>query len=298
MKAPPHRLKALIRADFRTALAAFGIVALSVMVPGGRFPSPMARPTGAAVREVPSLPDAFREVRRRHDRYRPELARWRRRLARHAPELARIIAGLPGGDRHSQRRLRSILRDPAGGAADADRRLFAPWSGRWRGPWANGVMQYHDWRPPRRVGKRWLQTVTIGEAGFVSAAEVADRGDLAISCWSAALGMTGWVSKRLHGVLQLPHLGYRIDDTTMVWFCTRAEGDLAMEPPRDWLVFLETVSGTGQERIYRIEGIPVRLGSRCVAIEAEAGRHSGRYAAQPERVPPNGIDHALTSTTH
>ncbi len=230
---------------------------------------------------------AFQDILARHDRFLPELARMRRQAASHAPELARLLAALPGSDGLNAAHIERILAKPEPSGARGGGVVFEPWAGRWAGSWSNGRQQFHSWGPAMLLEGRWVQPVTLSESEFVEPNCAQDmmalrRSDIAINVNSPQHGITGWVSKVQDGRVEMPHIGYQLNDTTLIWLCQAKYPGREQEPGRgDWLVFLETIVQPQGQAAYRIHGLKFRFGEEG-AIQAAPENHSGLYRPATE----------------
>lgn len=227
----------------------------------------------------------YQELLRRHNRFLPEFHRWRSLFATHASELARLVKTLPGSEKLSEWELRQLFRNletvqPVSVPGD----VFEAWADHWTGLWSNGVPQYHVWASARPVAGQWVQPVTLSEAGFVEMSRIAaqppDRMDLGINVFSPANGITGWVSKRQHGCFELPHIGYLVNASTLVWICRRCKSD------RDtadscWFVFLESVQRSVQPAEYRIAGLRFKIDKQGLLAVDGPEDHCATYFSGP-----------------
>lgn len=226
---------------------------------------------------------AFRDILARHNRFLPELARMRRQAASHAPELARLLAALPGSDGLNAAHIERILANSEPSGARGGGVVFEPWAGRWAGSWSNGRQQFHSWGPAMLLEGQWVQPVTLSESEFVEPNCAQDmmalrRADIAINVNSPQYGITGWVSKVQNGPVEMPHIGYQLNDTTLIWFCQAKYPGREQEPGRDWLVFLEIAGWAHGQAAYRIQGLKFRFGEEGT-IQAAPENHSGLYRA-------------------
>jgi hypothetical protein len=165
----------------------------------------------------------FLRLLENHERFLPEFVRWRQLFAEHAIEMAQLLISFNGSEALSEDSLCELFtngnkKDRASHAMD----IFRPWTNRWSGIWSNGVPQYHIWDSTRAVDGRWIQPVSLSETRFADACcveEMLQRGetDVAINVVNYELQITGWVSKRQGADLELPHIGYLVNDTTLIF---------------------------------------------------------------------------------
>lgn len=226
---------------------------------------------------------AFVRMIETHDRYLPELVKWRRLFARHATELAGLVKTFPGSEDLSEVHLRQIISHPeAMYDSLANKDVFAPWTNRWSGRWSNGSPQHHIWDSTRFVNERWIQPVTLSETEFVDYCRVGEmlqshKTDVAINVFTRDGGITGWVSKRQHGRVELPHIGYLVNATTLIWICQIKEPEKLFAPDNRWFVFLETIHGSNDSTEYRIYGQPLVITDKISVDSSEPGKHHGTY---------------------
>ena len=163
--------------------------------------------------------------------------------------------------------------------------VFGPWTNHWSGAWSNGTMQYHLWDHARPWHDQWIQPVTQSETHFSDkgrlGAMIRNREvDLAIDVYSHEDGITGWVSKRQHGPVEIPCIGYLLEETTLLWICQPQEPHERFAPTTEWFVFLERCDAASNARRYRIYGHPVRIDGTVTWNAEERGAHRGRYCAE------------------
>ncbi|NIT56406.1 MAG: hypothetical protein GWN00_09290 [Aliifodinibius sp.] len=162
--------------------------------------------------------------------------------------------------------------------------IFAAWENRWSGTWSNGVPQYHCWYSSSQFNDRWIQPVTISEFDFIELCYTETminkgKADIAINVYCPKDGISGWVSKRQHGGLEIPHIGYRIDDTTLIWICQIKEPAKLFERGEEWLIFLERVNRTSQPHKYQIYGKCVTMNKHICREKDNNTAHAGNYYA-------------------
>jgi hypothetical protein len=233
---------------------------------------------------------AMRQVLEKHDHFLPALKEWRRMWGQHAGALAQLVKTFPGSENLRESVLRDIISDPAG-LYDTlvNHDVFEPWTKHWSGAWSNGRMQYHIWNLTVIVGGRWIQPVTLSETAFVDYCSIdtmmqRNETDIAINVFSAADGITGWVSKRQHGRIELPHIGYLVNDTTLLWICREQKSEQSNTGHTPWYIFLETVRGSGDSAEYMIYGQPAVIEDSLSADEHEQGKHHGTYHASVSEI--------------
>ncbi|MCI0691876.1 hypothetical protein L0337_07690 [candidate division KSB1 bacterium] len=228
---------------------------------------------------------AFIRMIETHNQYATEFARWRRLFAEHAAELAHLLKTFPGSENLREDDLRRII---AGSETSCDslsqRGVFNPWTNRWSGRWSNGRLQYHIWDSTRFIDGQWIQPVSLSETGFAKACCVEEmlqnrRTDVAINVFSHENGITGWVSKRQRGRLELPHIGYLVNDTTLIWTCQIKDPENLFAPDSRWFVFLETVQNSSTPAVYKIYGQPFELTDNLLVNSNEQDKHFGTYHA-------------------
>jgi hypothetical protein len=220
-----------------------------------------------------------------HDQYQEEFARWRKLFATHAKKVAGLIKAFPGSANINETRLTKIIASYED-HPDLDKTgdVFAPWTNRWSGEWSNGTQQYHIWEPTIMFGDKMIQPVTLSENMFInrySVSKMAENGktDIAINVFSRKYGITGWVSKHQHGRYELPHIGYLINETTLLWITQIKEpGNLANNGNR-WFIFLETVNGRENPTGYHIYGQPVIINDELIVETGQRDKHHGIYYA-------------------
>lgn len=186
-------------------------------------------------------PSAFDDVINDHDKFvSSELGTWRRMVTTYKSEIADFLLTYPGTSRLTKAGIERILASPTTGSASC----FDPWNGQWRGTWHGGSdsPQYHIWDVTVTHGGQHIQPVTQSTHHLVGAAEIATslsakRVDLGLNAWKNGRGVTGYVTKyqgssASNPIKKLPHIGYLLDDHTLVW--------IAQERPTrsDFFMFL------------------------------------------------------------
>ena len=161
--------------------------------------------------------------------------------------------------------------------------VFQPWTNRWQGVWSNGSPQFHIWDKTRRWGQQWIQVVAQSEYVFPEENRLTDllhrnKTDLGINVYSEEYGVTGWVSKRQHGQLDIPCVGYVIDTPILLWVCMMDYRDNL--DSGQWFVFLEKVERNEDTPQYIIAGLPFTIEEGIVWSNNPGAVHSGRYVAQ------------------
>jgi hypothetical protein len=227
----------------------------------------------------------YKEMIEMHDRYQEEFEHWRKLFATHAKKVARLIKTFPGSANINETRLSKIIalykHHPD---MDKTSDVFAPWTNRWSGEWSNGTQQYHIWEPTIMFGDMMIQPVTISENTFINSYSVSKmvedgKTDIAINVLSRKYGITGWVSKYQHGRYELPHIGYLINETTLLWITQIKEpGNLANNDNR-WFIFLETVNSRENPTGYHIYGQPVIINDEPIVEAGQRDKHHGIYYA-------------------
>jgi hypothetical protein len=227
----------------------------------------------------------YEEIIEMHDQYQEQFDRWRKLFATHTKKVTRLIKTFPGSENISESRLSDIIASyKINPDLDKAGDIFAPWVNRWSGEWSNGTQQYHIWEPTIILGDRMIQPVTLSENTFInsdSVSKMVDEGktDIAINVFSRQSGITGWVSKYQHGRYELPHIGYLINEKTLLWITQIKEpGNLTKDDNR-WFVFLETVNNRENPTEYHIYGQPVIISDEPIAEAAQRDKHHGIYYA-------------------
>lgn len=230
----------------------------------------------------------FADILRLHNRHVDEFKRWRHLFAHHADELARMISDFPiARDVDEEEILLALTRPLSHCAPLSGRDIFAPWTNTWSGLWCNAVRQYHVWDSTRYVDGQWVQPVTLSETEFVQLQQVREkqrqgRADVAINVFSREHGITGWVSKYQKRRVEMPHVGYRINDTTLVWICQIKSPEELFAPENSWLVFLEITEPGTEPSVYRIYGQTIKIDAGGVLTRRFGMPHFGTYYARTE----------------
>lgn len=229
---------------------------------------------------------AFASVLDAHNAFLSQIAGWRRSLALYAAPLAELVKTFPGTEHLAEEDVRAILRSRLGLPHEhTEEDVFKPWTNRWAGRWGNGTSQYHIWDQTRRWQGQWIQPVVQSEVAFpdegrLEAMLMSSNVDLAINVYSEQHGITGWVSKRQHGRLEIPCLGYLLESTALFWVC-----NLSGTIPDDiensvWFTYLETVDASRAPHDYHVHGQSIELnGGVDWDITARAA-HTGHYRAR------------------
>ncbi len=231
----------------------------------------------------------MRAMLKQHNDYLAEFAEWRGLFARHSEDLAALVKSFPGAENLPEEELRRIFMQTPRALADRHAAgVFEPWTSRWAGLWSNGVPQYHVWDSTRFVHGQWIQAVSLSEYEFVpperlDASVRRRRADAAINVFTRDHGVTGWVSKYQHGRLEMPHVGYVINDSTLLWICQKKDPARIFARESRWFVFLETVTISSTPVEYRIYGQPILITDDCYAEAAERNLHRGTYHAVTSR---------------
>lgn len=228
----------------------------------------------------------FAEVLGEHDAFLPHLAHWRRMLAAHASALAGLVKTFPGTEPLSEQRIREVLHAPSGLSPQSQRGdVFRPWAGRWSGQWGDGSPQYHIWDPSRCHEGRQVQFVAQSEKAFPEAARLEtmvrhNQADLAVNVFSERFGITGWVSKRQHGPLGIPCLGYLLEPALLLWICQTSGTPRKALAQDGWFAYLESVEASGGSSTYHIYGHAVEITRRGIRYGALTPLHTGHYQAK------------------
>ncbi len=225
----------------------------------------------------------FTDIVALHNDLLPRLVEARALLATHAEELTQLVKSLPGAELLSESSILDCIRywkEKVSSVSGAS--VFQPWTNRWQGVWSNGRPQFHIWDETRRWGEQWIQVVAQSEYVFPEEAQLSDllhknKTDLGINVYSKENGVTGWVSKRQHGQLEIPCVGYVLDEPTLLWVC-------AMDYKNnldsgEWFVYLEKVERTAGMDQYVIAGHPFTIDGGIVWSKDVIGVHAGRYMA-------------------
>ncbi|NUO79511.1 hypothetical protein HUU05_05495 [candidate division KSB1 bacterium] len=231
----------------------------------------------------------MRTMLKKHKDYLAEFTAWRSLFARHSEDLATLVKSFPGAENLPEEELRRIFMQTPRGLADRHAAgVFEPWTSRWAGLWSNGVPQYHVWDSTRFVHGQWIQAVSLSEYEFVSPERLDEsvrrrRADAAINVFTRDHGVTGWVSKYQHGRWEMPHVGYVINDSTLLWIYQRKDPARIFARENRWFVFLETVTISSAPAEYRIYGQSILITDDCYAEAAERDLHRGTYYAVASR---------------
>ena len=223
-----------------------------------------------------------------HNQHLQELENWRRLFAQYADELAHFVKTFPGAEALDE----DILRDTFAARTGlrehvAGGEVFQPWAHRWSGMWGNGSSQYHVWDQTQYWNGRWIQAVTQSEAGFTDGSNLEamfarNQVDLGINVYSPETGITGWVSKRQHERLEVPHIGYLIDTTSIIWICQPQKSNRLFKENKTWFIFLERVIASSNPKKYTIHGQPFVIDVKIQGNFEQIGQHYGNYQAQKD----------------
>jgi hypothetical protein len=171
----------------------------------------------------------FHAVIRRHNADATRLGSWRRTFRDHADDLTAFFRTFPGTGHFEERHVRHCFSGLTSHHHQGGPTVFDPWTSWWDGTWhglwngrESNSDQYHIWDETGAVGGQSIQPVTQSVHRFVSQANLtagvaANQVDLGINVWSSGAGITGWVSKRQFGAVELPHVGYSLDPQTLIW---------------------------------------------------------------------------------
>ncbi|MHC4266621.1 MAG: hypothetical protein ACYSUK_11940, partial [Planctomycetota bacterium] len=162
---------------------------------------------------------------------------------------------------------------------------------RWTGEWSNGAPQYHIWEPTQKIDNRMIQPVTLSERFFVERQHVdktmkSGATDIAINVFSRESGITGWVSKHQGGRYELPHIGYLINETTLLWITQIKEAGKLDASDNCWFVFLESVNRSENQTEYRIYGQPIVINDVPALEPDQWDMHYGVYYATDQKTEP------------
>ncbi|NIV94876.1 hypothetical protein GWN42_19315 [candidate division KSB1 bacterium] len=142
--------------------------------------------------------------------------------------------------------------------------------------------QYHVWEVTYFYDGQWIQPVSLSEYDFTGFHQVQDKlqtglTDIAVNVFSDELGVTGWVSKWQKTRVEMPHLGYWVNETTLVWFCQINEPEKLVTIDNRWFVFLETVDRSPNPIEYQIYGVQIIVGETLSLVPGQVGKHFGTY---------------------
>lgn len=253
-------------------------------IAAGTMAAPL--PSAPASRRTDCLhSEPFQQMLRRHRLFEPEFARWRLLFAGYAGDLARLIVSFPGTEHLNESRLHAVFANPAetrDSLATID--VFGPWTARWFGIWSNGTPQYHIWDTTRQVDGRCIQPVSLSESTFtdfnsIEAGVQQGLVDIAVNIFDQRNGITGWVSKYQHGRQEIPHIGYLVEPSTLVWICQIKKPGALFEREKTWCIFFEYVDTTATPAAYRIYGQPFVISEELTVVAEDAGKHQGTYFA-------------------
>jgi hypothetical protein len=234
----------------------------------------------------------YKDMIEMHDQYQSEFSRWRELFARNSTIMAQLIKTFPGNENFDEKQLSQIISSPDMlNKYEKYHDVFKPWTNRWTGEWSNGAPQYHIWEPTQNIDNRMIQPVTLSERFFVERQHVdktmkSNETDIAINVFNQEAGITGWVSKHQDGRYELPHIGYLINETTLLWITQIKEpGKLDVSDDR-WFVFLESVNSSENPTEYRIYGQPVIINDVPALEPDQLDMHYGVYYATDQITEP------------
>lgn len=239
----------------------------------------------------------FRPTIDEHDKF--DWARWRKEFADNAAPIADLFVNtfskIHTAKAHTAEHVRKTLVTPYDewhktlhvGYSEA----YDPFRNWWCGLWRNSDKHYHIWDFTQAFGGRYIQPVTQSELAFADGKTVdtmlkasPSRADLAINVVSP-LGLTGWVSKKQHGIKELPHVGYILARGELIWIAQHI-GD----PEYQWFMFYERATTSGDER-YEIDGVRFALDVAArTTKDHDSGSHYGKYYYH-DPYDPDGTDH-------
>lgn len=242
-------------------------------------------------------PNSFGSLVKQHNRNIKGLHETRKLLAPHAETLAKMLVNFypvskgvkcywkddpDGKSEGTTGHIAKVLRHESASVNYGNKNVFDPWDGFWRGNWCSSGKawpQYHIWDRTRATsdGKHFVQPVSqrglaetkacskihddpseFVDAGNLKAQWEKNAVNLAINVWSNNDKVTGWVWKKQGGKpVIMPHLGYRLNDHTLIWIAQEMEfkgvdADYTMNKGGRFFMFFEWV---GQcRRAYGIHG--------------------------------------------
>jgi len=226
----------------------------------------------------------FESVILTHNRFLTELHYSRKFIRRHAGELASLVKSFPDAELLDENVLQQIFASPTGIMKEfPGEEIFNPWISRWSGSWSDGSSQFHEWEQTRYRKGQWIQPVIQSETEFsnkdnLKSMFINNQVDLGINVYTPEFGITGWVSKYQHGRLELPHIGYLYDETTLIWFCQPHKSNKLSRLTTSWFVFLERVDSYSNPGQYMIYGLPFVIENGKIGFKSEErGKHCGTY---------------------
>jgi len=229
----------------------------------------------------------FKTVIEIHNSHLNQLRNWRRLMAEYSSDIADLVISFPEAEGMDHEVLKRLFSTPNGlNIATTGEEVFTPWIQWWSGTWSNGNPQYHIWHQTELFNGQWIQAVTQSESGFVEyqnleASVRNNRVDLGINVYSSSTGISGWVSKRQHGRLELPHIGYLYDAETIIWICQPQPSEGLLHNEQSWFVFLEKIEKAARAPKYSIQGKSFRIVNKKIVYESS--EHHGIYHAHLPR---------------
>lgn len=143
----------------------------------------------------------------------------------------------------------SIAANKAKSASAAGEKIFAAFTGHWRGTWSqdgNTTEYDHAWDSPRDVSRDMaVQIVSIGRWDSVTAKRLDP--ELGINTFDRKTGIIVGAVGYKDGVALRPHVGFYVDPQTLIWMAY--EGESNGEP--QYSLFLEHVD----HDVYTVRGV-------------------------------------------
>jgi hypothetical protein len=242
----------------------------------------------------------FRPTIDEHDKF--DWTRWREEFAGNAAPLAKLfveqfskLQTKPHTAEHVEKTLVTPYDEWYKTLHVGYSEAYDPFRNWWCGRWANSRVQFHIWDFTQAHGGRHIQPVTQSEKAFADEKGVdamlkasPPKADLAINVVSQ-LGLTGWVSKKQHGIAELPHVGYILARGELIWIA-RALTDSEYR----WFMFYERATTSGDER-YEIDGVRFTLDVETKTTkDPDSGTHYGKYYYH-DPYDPDGTSHCEKS---
>ena len=227
----------------------------------------------------------FGDIIELHNQDLSKLEDWRHLFSQHARELANFVKTFPGAEALDVDPIREAFASSTGMKGPvAGEEVFKPWTHRWSGVWSNGSSQYHVWDQTQLWDGQWIQAVSQSEVGFIDGGNLekmlsGNDVDLGINVYTSETGITG-VSKRQHGRLELPHIGYLVEATTLIWITQPQDPDHLFQGDQTWFVFLEKVDSPTDPKRYSIYGYPFVIEAGLRWDAEQSGQHYGNYKVQ------------------
>jgi len=83
----------------------------------------------------------------------------------------------------------------------------------------------------------------------------------------------------------MPHIGYLVNDTTLVWFSQIKSPDELYTTDQRWFLFLETVNRGTTPKEYQIYGVCLVVEKTGAVTVEHAGKHCGTYRSFTDHDP-------------